>query len=68
MLVLSQKDGEQIAIDIPADLPPGTRIVITTINTRNGRARLGLDAPRECEISRVGAAQTSHSHDTAPAA
>ena len=38
MLVLTRKRGEQIVID--------GRIVVTLLDTRDGRARLGIKAPQ----------------------
>ena len=44
MLVLSRKIGEKIVV--------GDGITITVLAARNGRARLGLTAPKETRIDR----------------
>ena len=44
MLVLTRKRGEQIVID--------GRIVVTLLDTRDGRARLGIKAPQEIPVHR----------------
>ncbi len=44
MLVLSRKKGERIHID--------ERIVLTVLEARNGRVRLGFEAPEEVAIFR----------------
>ena len=45
MLVLSRKADETIVID-------GGRIVITMIGYRNGKVRLGIDAPQHVTVHR----------------
>ena len=44
MLVLTRKRGEQIVID--------GRIVVTLLDTQDGRARLGIEAPQEIPVHR----------------
>jgi carbon storage regulator len=44
MLVLSRKKGEQIRI--------GECVILTVLESRNGRVRLGFEAPEEVEIFR----------------
>jgi carbon storage regulator len=44
MLVLSRKEGERIVI--------GGTIVVTIVETRGGRVRIGVDAPPEVPILR----------------
>ena len=44
MLVLSRKKGERIHI--------GERVVLTVLESRNGRVRLGFEAPEEVAIFR----------------
>lgn len=45
MLVLSRKVGEQILI-------PQLNITITVLNSGPGRVQLGIQAPREIDITR----------------
>jgi carbon storage regulator len=44
MLVLTRKTNEQIVI--------GENIVVTVVDIRNDRVRLGIEAPREVSIHR----------------
>lgn len=44
MLVLSRKENEQIVI--------GENIVVKIINVKNGRVRLGIEAPRHLPVHR----------------
>ncbi len=44
MLVLTRKPGQQIAI--------GDDIMVTVLQSNNGRVRLGISAPREVPILR----------------
>lgn len=44
MLVLSRQEGQQIVI--------GGRIVVTVVQVRGGRIRLGIEAPREVSVRR----------------
>lgn len=44
MLVLSRKTGQRIRI--------GTDIFITLISVKGGRARIGIDAPRNIAVVR----------------
>jgi carbon storage regulator len=44
MLVLSRKVGEQIQI--------GDNIIVTIVSRKNGSTRIGIDAPKNVEISR----------------
>jgi carbon storage regulator CsrA len=48
MLVLQRLCGETITISV-AD---GVKIVVTLVLAREGRARIGIDAPRHMEICR----------------
>lgn len=45
MLILSRKLGEQVVID--------GDVVVTVVAIRNGRIRLGIEAPREKRIERA---------------
>ena len=45
MLVLTRKVGEQIQI--------GDNIIVTIVRKKNGLIRLGIEAPKNVEISRV---------------
>lgn len=45
MLVLSRRPGETIEID-------GGRIKITVIGFRNGKVRIGIDAPKDVAVNR----------------
>jgi carbon storage regulator len=45
MLVLTRKVGEQIQI--------GDNIIVTIVRKKNGLIRLGIEAPKNLEISRV---------------
>ena len=44
MLVLSRKKGESIVI--------GDDIVVTVVDLRNGKVRLGVEAPKEVPVHR----------------
>ncbi len=44
MLVLSRKKGERIVIS--------DSIVVTVVDLRNGRVRLGVEAPKEVPVHR----------------
>lgn len=44
MLVLTRKEGESIII--------GDNVKIMIINAQDGRARIGIDAPKEIPIAR----------------
>lgn len=44
MLVLSRKEGESVVI--------GDDITVTVVEMRNGKVRLGFDAPREVSVHR----------------
>jgi carbon storage regulator len=45
MLVLTRRQGESICV--------GDGIVITVLSTENGRARIGIEAPRNVQIDRT---------------
>ena len=47
MLVLTRKPGEQVIV--------GNNVVITVIELRNGRVRLGFEAPSDMPIIRPDA-------------
>lgn len=47
MLVISRKSGDKITI--------GDDIEIVVISIKGKQVRLGIDAPKACEIKRVGA-------------
>jgi carbon storage regulator len=49
MLVLSRKRGEQIAI--------GKDIVITIVEIRGDKTRVGIDAPKEVSVDRIEVAR-----------
>ena len=44
MLVLTRKVGEQIQI--------GDNIIVTIVSRKNGSMRIGIEAPKNVEISR----------------
>jgi carbon storage regulator len=46
MLLLTRKKGEQITI--------GDDITITVVKLKGGQVRIGIDAPKEVHIQRVG--------------
>ena len=48
MLVLSRRNNEQITIETP----DGEKIVIRTIESRNTRMKIGIDAPQDYLILR----------------
>jgi len=45
MLVLTRRPGESICV--------GNGIVVTVLSTENGRARIGIEAPRDVRIDRT---------------
>lgn len=48
MLVLGRLQGEAITVDVSPDV----KIVVTLVLAREGRARIGIDAPRHMAICR----------------
>jgi carbon storage regulator len=44
MLVLSRKEGEKVCV--------GNSVTVTVVSVRNGRVRLGFDAPASVEVDR----------------
>lgn len=48
MLVLSRRNKEQIVL-------PGLGITITILESKNNKVSIGIDAPREIQITRPGA-------------
>lgn len=48
MLILTRKDGQQIEITTPQ----GEKIIITLVEGIPGKARVGIDAPKEFVILR----------------
>lgn len=54
MLVLSRKEGESIHI--------GDDIVITVVELRSDKVRLGFDAPKSVNIIRDNAIKTGANH------
>lgn len=48
MLVLTRKPGERLFIDVPG----GDRIIITLIDPRYDKARIGVEAPRDYVVVR----------------
>lgn len=47
MLVLGRKEGEEVVIDVD-----GTLIVITVIESGNGKTKLGIEAPKRYNVDR----------------
>jgi carbon storage regulator len=45
MLVLARLEGEEIVID--------GRIVVTVVRAQNGKARIGITAPRDVPVNRA---------------
>lgn len=50
MLCLTRKPSERIFIDVPPG--NGCRIIVTVNEILAHKVRLGLDAPRDCDIVR----------------
>ncbi len=61
MLVLSRKCGEKIVI-------PEHNIVLTVLEVRGDRIRMGIDAPSHVQIHRQEIWQRIHSEEPVPAA
>lgn len=59
MLVLGRKPGEKIKI--------GENVVIHVLETRDGRARLGIEAPRDMKILREELAEFTEAQDVCAA-
>jgi len=57
MLVLSRKKGERIVI--------GDNIVVTVTDVRDGKVRLGVEAPREVPVHRKELYDKINSRETA---
>lgn len=51
MLVVTRKVNEQVYLDVPPSTEP-IRIMIQPADIRGDKIRLGIDAPREVQISR----------------
>ena len=60
MLVLSRKKGESIVI--------GEHIVVTVVDLRNGKVRLGVEAPKEVPVHRQELYDKINSQGKTPAA
>ena len=58
MLVLSRRDGERIMI--------GDRIMVTVLDSRDGRTRLGVDCPRELPVHRFEVYQRIEQQEMQP--
>ena len=52
MLVLSRTTGERIVI--------GKDIIVTVLDVKRGRVRLGIEAPRQWSIRRTELAEFAH--------
>lgn len=52
MLVLSRKRNEKLMFTVPASDQP-TEIVLTVVDVRGDRVRLGSEAPREVIVDRA---------------
>lgn len=48
MLVLTREKGSQVYLE----LPDGSEIVVTLVSFKNGKARVGFDAPASIHIVR----------------
>jgi carbon storage regulator len=48
MLVLSRKKNETIVVTAP----DGTRLVLTVVQIRGDKARIGIDAPKDYAVHR----------------
>ena len=48
MLILARKQGESLILKTP----DGTQIKVVILGTKNGLARIGVDAPSDIEILR----------------
>lgn len=59
MLVLSRKKGESIVIS--------DSIVVTVVDLRNGKVRLGVEAPREVPVHRKELYDKINSQESLPA-
>lgn len=55
MLVLSRKKGEKIVI--------GDNIVITIVDIRGDKVRLGIEAPREVDVHRREVYEAIHARE-----
>ena len=52
MLVLTRKVGERIFLDLPDDLPKGTRLTVMIADIARGKVRIGFECPPEIIINR----------------
>ncbi len=52
MLVLTPRKMESIIITIPEGVLPGSEVVVTIVEIRGDKIRLGINAPREIPVHR----------------
>lgn len=52
MLVLSRKRLERLVVIVPADAKPGDKIVVSVVDIRGDKVRLGVEARREYDVHR----------------
>jgi carbon storage regulator len=60
MLVLSRKKGESIVVR--------DDIIVTVVDLRNGKVRLGIEAPREVAVHRKEVYDKINSQEEVPSA
>lgn len=53
MLTLSRKVGESIELKLTKDLPAGTVIMLTLVEVRGEKSRIGIEADRSVNIRRM---------------
>lgn len=51
MLVLNRKSGETVTVTVPPSSEP-TRVQVTLVDIRHGKARIGFAAPKSVAIHR----------------
>lgn len=53
MLVLSRRKSQKIICTVPEGIPAGSKIIITIVEIRGDKVRIGIDADRTVQVHRA---------------